>query len=108
MNDLAIHRIATVCLSLVVFGCFFAQLRSTSVSEPRFHLQGTVIDATSGTRLEHATVTISLAGDSEALNRVVTDDSGRFDFENLANGKYKLTAECHGYLTEAYDQHDQY
>jgi carboxypeptidase family protein len=99
---------ASVALYLAAFANLGAQVQDQPVSPSRFHIRGTIVDAGSGSPLPHARVTLALAGENDAFRTGVTGEDGKFDFEDLAGGKYRLTAECQGYLTRSYDQHDQY
>ncbi|HJX84933.1 MAG TPA: carboxypeptidase-like regulatory domain-containing protein [Candidatus Angelobacter sp.] len=74
----------------------------------RFEISGRVIDAASGARLAHTVVALAPTTKRDELRTVITDDDGQFRFADLPPGKYTLTAQCRGYLTESYEQHDQY
>ena len=88
-----------------------AQQKATPSEAPaslRFEISGRVVDANSGARLAHTVVAVAPTTKRDELHTVVTDDDGQFRFADLPAGKYALTAQRRGYLTESYDQHDQF
>jgi len=60
-------------------------------------IEGIVTDATSGSAIRKAYVTLSTVEDNPAEALAITDDSGRFGFANIPPGRYKLRAHCDGY-----------
>jgi len=69
---------------------------------------GTVVSKSDGHPLDRARV---LLRDSKARNEplsTVTSADGKFSFENVGAGKYSLEGLKRGFITAAYDQHDQY
>ncbi len=73
-------------------------------------ISGMVVDAMNGQPIVHAQVSISAQGvrDSGQSQSVVTEEDGRFVFENLAAGHYTLFARRRGYLQQFYKQHEQF
>jgi hypothetical protein len=63
-------------------------------------IAGSVVDAESGRAVRFATVTLSGNGE----RKVVTDDGGRFSFDRLASGSYRLQVSKPGFLETAYGQ----
>ncbi len=73
-----------------------------------FEISGVVVDAASGHPLAQARVVIVPARTRGPLRIVITGQDGGFRFQGVNRGKYNLTAGRRGYLTEAFDQHEQY
>ncbi len=90
----------TRCLCPVFLACL-TPVPSLRTGRPRRHVQVTVVDETRGV-LPGATVT--LAG-IEAANKAAviapesTSTQGQVKFENLAPGRYTITAEFSGFQT---------
>jgi len=109
-----------VLLCLLLFGSW-AQKQAPSASAPSktpaavraaerksFRISGTVVDATTGQPLAHAQVSIVAQGIRDSGQFTVTEEDGRFVFENLAPGQYPLHARRRGYLQQFYKQHDEF
>ncbi len=64
-------------------------------------IAGRVISATTGELLRKATVTLRSA-DAEEAGAAVTDAEGRFRFDQVVAGAYRLAAERSGYITQCY------
>ncbi len=73
-----------------------------------FQISGTVVDVVSNEPLAGARVAISPVSQRNAFTTVVTHEDGRFVFPGLSAGKYALTAQRRGYVTQSFNQHDQY
>src|SRR5260370_20059999 len=73
-----------------------------------FRINGIVVDAMSGQPLARAQVSISAQGVRDSGQSAVTDEDGRFVFENLPAGHYGLFARRKGYLQQFYKQHEQF
>ena len=71
-------------------------------------IAGTVVNAVTGAPVQGATVAILAVEDSHRIAAAQSSDDGRFAFDNLAAGKYELTASKRGFATAAYDEHDEY
>jgi 5-hydroxyisourate hydrolase-like protein (transthyretin family) len=69
------------------------------------HVTGTVVDAVSGAPVKG--VEVSLTRDRTTVT-VLTQQDGRFVFENLEAGKYALSARGKGYQMQAFDQHENF
>src|SRR5215469_15525090 len=73
-----------------------------------YRIAGTVVSKIDGHPLDRARV---LLRDSKAAAEplsTITSADGKFSFENVAPGKYSLVGLKGGFITAAYDQHDQY
>lgn len=103
---LSAYRIVTAGFILLAVVKLGEQLQSASAAPAYFHIHGTVVDGSSGSPLADAKVVIALAGESDALQVLITNEDGKFAFKDLAGGKYRLSAECRGYVAQSFDQHE--
>jgi len=72
-----------------------------------WRIAGTVVNAKGGGSLGRARVTIMDAKIRQTVRTVITSDDGRFEFRVPA-GKFALQGAKRGFITAAYDQHDQF
>lgn len=84
--------------------------RPDPVPQPRnqFAIQGELVDAVTLQPIAKADVGIAPVNDRNNFTWALTREDGRFSFDNLAAGKYTLTAQHRGYLTQALDQHEAF
>jgi hypothetical protein len=75
---------------------------------PTYRISGKVVDARTGAALGRCSVQIADTKDRGQPRTTTSGDDGGFAFDGLARGKYSLTAERHGYLTQSYEEHDQF
>jgi hypothetical protein len=73
-----------------------------------FRIAGTVLSASEGHPLSRARVSLQDVKRPQAQTFMITGDDGRFEFANLPAGKYSLVGAKRGYITAAYDQHEQF
>jgi 5-hydroxyisourate hydrolase-like protein (transthyretin family) len=73
-----------------------------------YRVAGTVVSKTDGHPLARARVTLRDAKDSQKFESLVTAEDGRFDFPGVPAGKYSLNGAKRGFITAAYDQHEQF
>jgi hypothetical protein len=69
---------------------------------------GKVVDAHSGAPLARCAVEIGPTSNQGASRSMETGEDGQFLFTGLAQGKYSLSASKRGYLTQAYEEHDNF
>ncbi len=82
--------------------------QSTAATEGQtFRISGTVVDAITGQPLAQADVSISSTSPSSA-QIIRSGNDGSFAFENVAPGKYVLSARRRGYLAQNYQQHETF
>ena len=67
-----------------------------------YSIAGTVVDAVTGNLIPHAEVSLELENDATVL---AADSSGRFRFDRLEPGKYRLYAGAPGYARQGLNQH---
>jgi hypothetical protein len=75
---------------------------------PEFHIDGAVVDSRTGQPLAHTRVAIAPVTQRDDFTTIVTGEDGHFVFSHLAAGKYTLIAQRRGYLTQAFNQHEQF
>lgn len=75
-----------------------AQLTNTATAEKviRGRITGSVIDGNTKT-IESATITLSRVKDSSVTKMSVADKTGKFEFENIAEGKYFVSISAVGH-----------
>jgi len=73
-----------------------------------FAVGGTVIQASSGEPVVAALVLISPVNRSDQVQSVFTDTSGRFLFQGIAAGKYRLRATRKGYPAQDFEEHSPF
>jgi hypothetical protein len=73
-----------------------------------YRIAGTVVNAITGAPLARANVSLAETQERARMISAVTDESGHFEFSGLSEGKYSLQGERGGFLTAAYEQHEQY
>lgn len=79
----------------------------TDFSGP-FKIAGVVVSAASGAPLERTRVTIFDTKNPRNMLWMITAEDGRFEFNNLAAGKYSLQGARRGFIPTAYNQHAQF
>ena len=77
------------------------ELRSQAV----YRISGTVVDALTGQHLARTRVFLAVVGQEDSRN-TQTNLEGKFVFQGLAPGKYRLMAQRRGYRRQAYEQHE--
>ena len=73
-----------------------------------YRIAGTVVNAVGGSPLARARVSIFATSDPQRPVFGITSEDGRFEFTQLAPGKYSLQGEKRGFISAAYDQHEQF
>jgi len=73
-----------------------------------WRISGKVVDALSGAPLARCSVEIGPTADRGASHSMETGNDGLFAFDGLEQGKYRLSAGKRGYLTQAYEEHDNF
>jgi protocatechuate 3,4-dioxygenase beta subunit len=81
---------------------------STGSAAQSWHISGKVVDARSGQAVARCVVEITKIGPRSESLSFETGDDGQFDFGGIALGKYELSAAKRGYLTQSYQQHDEF
>jgi hypothetical protein len=86
-----------------------ARAQQAGQSGPTFwSIKGKAVDALSGSPLARCSVEIGPTEDRGASLSMETGSDGLFAFDGLPEGKYHLSASKRGYLTQSYEQHDNF
>jgi len=83
---------------------------SPEVSRPpqTFKIAGTVVNAITGAPLAQARISIAGTQDRSKPAFLITAEDGHFEFHPLNPGKYSLMGAKRGFISAAYEQHEQY
>lgn len=73
-----------------------------------FKIAGTVVSATTGAPLAQARISIAETANRAKTTSMLTSEDGHFEFAQLKAGKYSLQGAKRGYISAAYDQHEQF
>jgi hypothetical protein len=73
-----------------------------------FKIAGTVVSATTGAPLSQARISIAETRDRGKAISMVTSEAGHFEFSQLKAGKYSLQGAKRGFISSAYEQHEQF
>jgi hypothetical protein len=71
-------------------------------------IAGTVVGSTTGAPLAQTRVSIADTKNRANMRWMITNESGRFEFDRIPPGKYSLVGAKRGFLTGAYEQHEQF
>jgi protocatechuate 3,4-dioxygenase beta subunit len=74
----------------------------------QFRISGTVVNAMTGVPLAQARISLAEIRDRSRVISVVTSENGHFEFSQLPPGKYSLQGAKRGFISAAYDQHEQF
>lgn len=85
-----------------------AQSMPPQSSTTSFRVAGTVVSKTDGHPLAAARVSLVSVKNRRQQESMVTTDDGKFEFANVPAGKYSLGGARRGFISAAYEQHDQY
>ena len=90
-----------LALLLIALGAPSASSQTSDDSQNKGSIQGTVVDSKTGQPLRGAEVSLRVLaqGNRSEANSSVSDSEGHFAFDNLAAGRYRLTASRNGYLS---------
>lgn len=104
-------------IARMTFGCLLLAANVTLVAQPlqeiavgvgHFRIAGTIVSAPEGHPLSRARVSLQDVRNRQNQTFMVTGDDGHFEFRNLPAGKYSLNGAKRGYISAAYDQHEQF
>jgi hypothetical protein len=73
-----------------------------------FRIAGTVVSSLTGAPLGRARVSLTEVRNAQHVVRIITTESGQFEFNGIPAGKFSLEGVRRGFLTARYDQHEQY
>jgi len=106
---------ANLCiLAMLVFGPLallsFAQTNGSPSRKAAtgYQISGTVVSKIDGHPLDRVRVLLKDSKSQKDPDSFVTSEDGKFIFEHVQASKYSLTGTKTGFVSSAYDQHDQY
>jgi protocatechuate 3,4-dioxygenase beta subunit len=112
------HRFACCGLALLLIATCCARTAGAQLVAPAriaaeqgregFRISGRVVDAHSGATLPRCNVEIVDVKQARGSRSLLTGEDGRFTFDGLSASKYRLSASKRGFLTQAYEEHDNY
>jgi hypothetical protein len=73
-----------------------------------YKIAGTVVSAMTGAPLSQARISIAETGERGKLVSMITSEDGHFEFPQLKAGKYSLQGAKRGFISSAYEQHEQF
>jgi len=89
----------------ILFLMLLLQAPSSSLNANHLRITGTAVDAVGGEPVKEAAVFLTR---EQTTVSVLTQQDGRFAFENLEPGKYVLSASGKGYQLQAFDEHENF
>ena len=109
------HRFVCCWLALTAVDAWTggAQLGSPSPSAEQrgaqvYRISGRVVDARSGAALSRCVVEIVEVSKGHDARTLQTGEDGSFSFGAIPASKYRLSASYPGFLTQSYEQHDNF
>jgi uncharacterized protein (DUF2141 family) len=109
-----IRRMVIVTCGLALVQCCGAVAEQNPAAQegshagPTFRIAGTVVSATTGEPLAQARTSVAETRDRAKSISMVTSEDGHFEFSQLKAGKYSLEGAKRGFISSAYEQHEQY
>jgi hypothetical protein len=73
-----------------------------------FKVAGTALNAVTGAPLAQARISLADTRNRRRMIAMVTSDSGHFEFSGIPAGKYSLEGAKRGFISAAYEQHEQF
>jgi len=95
------HSCATLCAQNPDAG-------QSNSHETKFKIAGTVVNALNGAPIGKARVSIFDTSNRANSAWMITAENGHFEFPELKAGKFSLQGAKRGFISAAYDQHEQY
>ncbi len=115
-----VSNASSKCLLLLMALCLFgaptgamiqtANVPQAGISSPGagYRIAGTIVSKADGHPLARARVTISDVTNRKRVESLITAEDGKFEFRALPTGKYSLDGAKRGFISAAYDQHEQF
>lgn len=111
-NHRAFQIVWGVALAAVLAICPVAtgQAGPESAGSPRgtYRIAGTVVNSITGSALAQARVALVETSTRKNIATLTTSEDGHFEFSALPSGKYSLQGAKRGFITAAYEQHEQF
>jgi len=83
-------------------------LQESSKAAQSFKIAGTVVSSTTGAPLSQARISVAETRDPAKVASLITSEDGHFEFSQLKPGKYSLQGAKRGFISAAYEQHEQF
>ena len=83
-------------------------LQESSKAGQKIKIAGTVVSSTTGAPLSQARISLAEIRDREKVTTMITSEDGHFEFLQLKAGKYSLQGAKRGFISAAYEQHEQF
>jgi Carboxypeptidase regulatory-like domain len=97
---------------ILVCACTFVPSQARSASQTsadtKFKIAGTAVDSITGAPLGKARITLTDTANRANTLSVITGDDGHFTFHSLYRAKYSLQGAKRGFISAAYEQHEQF
>jgi hypothetical protein len=77
-------------------------------ADTKFKITGTVVNSITGVPLGKARITLMDTANRANMLSVITGDDGHFEFYSLYRAKYSLQGAKRGFISAAYEQHEQF
>ena len=113
-NGLRPFRLALLALGLVsLASCRICRAQNpapaqSTAQDTTFRIAGTIVNALDGSPLGRARVSVSETTNRPNPVSMVTSETGRFEFAGLKAAKFSLQGAKRGFISAAYDQHEQF
>src|SRR5260370_42065955 len=82
--------------------------QDASPAAQSFRISGTAVNAMTGAPLSQARISIAEIVDRGKITSMITSEDGHFVFSQRKAGKYSLQGAKRGFMSAAYDQHEQF
>ncbi len=79
-----------------------------SATDTKFKITGTVVNSITGAPLGKARITLMDTANRANILSVITGEDGHFEFYSLYRAKYSLQGAKRGFISSAYEQHEQF
>lgn len=76
--------------------------------DAEFKIAGTIVSSLTGTPLGKARVSLFDTGNPANVVWMITSENGHFEFVSLRSGKFSLQGAKRGFISAAYEQHEQF
>lgn len=96
-----LHACATLCAQN-------PNAERSSSHDPKFKIAGTIVNALNGAPIGKARVSIFDTSNRANSAWMITSENGHFEFPQLSAGKFSLQGAARGFISAAYNQHEQY
>ena len=109
LHSVTLSALASSLLFLQALGS--AQIASTLSAPPQaatFRIAGTARSTVDGHSLAGTRVSITDTRNDHNQQSMITGKDGHFEFNQVSAGKYSLQGAKRGYITAAYDAHEQF